>query len=120
MGSTANKFVSRSLMLALFLSLGYLALPVSPAAQGSPEAMILDQELKEATRVLQQQQREAARAQEQVKLQQRLAGQFAILLVQAKAQHAMIEQWKKAHSGESKITARDDVNKKRFHCWFCL
>ena len=100
MGSITKKFVSRSLTLALFLSLGYLALPLSPAAQGPPEAVILDQELKESTRVLQQQQREAARAQEQVKLQQRMAGQFAILQVQANAQHVMIEQWQKAHSTE--------------------
>jgi len=119
MGSIAKKFVSRSLTLALFLSLGYLALPLSPAAQGTPEAVILEQELKESTRVLQQQQREAARAQEQVKLQQRLAGQFAILQVQAKAQHVMIEQWQKAHSSEpnswSSTEARGVVHKKRLH-----
>ncbi len=87
MGSIAKKFVSRSLTLALFLSLGYLALPLSPAAQGNPEAVILEQ-------------REAARAQEEVKLQQRMAGQFAILQVQANAQHVMIEQWQKVHSTE--------------------
>jgi len=118
MGSIAKKFVSRSLTLALFLSLGYLALPLSPAAQGTPEAVILEQELKESTRVLQQQQRGAARAQEQVKLQQRLAGQFAILQVQAKAQHVMIEQWQKSHSSEptpwSSIGGRGVVHKKRF------
>ncbi len=100
MGSIAKKFVSRSLIFALLLSLGYLALPLSLTAQSTPEAVILDQELKESTRVLQQQQREAARAQEQVKLQQRLAGQFAILQVQANAQQVMIEQWQKAHSTE--------------------
>jgi hypothetical protein len=44
MGSIANKFVSRSLTLALLLSLGYLVLPVSPVAQGPPEAVILNQE----------------------------------------------------------------------------
>jgi type II secretory pathway pseudopilin PulG len=98
MGSIAKKLVSRSLMLALFLSLGSLALPVSPAAQNYPQAVILDQQLKEATRVVQQRQREAVRAQEQEKRQQRLAGQFAILLVKAKAQHAILEQWQKAHS----------------------
>jgi hypothetical protein len=87
MGSITKKFVSRSLTLALFLSLGYLALPLSPAAQGNPEAVILKQ-------------REAVRAQEQVKLQQHLAGQFAILQVQANSQHVMIEQWQKAHSTE--------------------
>ena len=110
MGSIAKKFVSRSLMLTLFLSLGYLALPVSPAAQGSPEAVILEQKLKEATRVLQQRQREAVLAQEQVKSQQLLAGEFAILLVKAKAQHAMLEQWQKAHSSEFK-NARGAVHK---------
>ena len=59
MGSIAKKFVSRSLTLALFLSLGYLALPLSLAAQGTPEAVILEQRDMEATRVLQQQQSEA-------------------------------------------------------------
>ncbi len=107
-------------MLALFLCLGFLALPVSPAAQGSAEAVILEQKLKEATRVLQQRHREAAQAQEQVKRQQRLAGEFAILLVKAKAQHAMIEQWQKAQSSEFKTKARGVVHKKRFHCWLCL
>ena len=105
MGSITKKFVSRSLTLALFLSLGYLALPLSPAAQGTPEAVILEQ-------------REAARAQEQVKLQQRLAGQFAILQVQANAQHVMIEQWQKAHSTEptswSFTETRGGGHKKRF------
>jgi type II secretory pathway pseudopilin PulG len=118
MGSIANKFVSRSLTLTLFLSLGYLALPVSPVAQGPREAVILDQELKEATRVLKQQQREAQRAQEQVILQRRLGGQFALLQVQATTQHAMIEQWRKAHSSEpnswSSIEARGGVHKNRF------
>ncbi len=74
MGSIAKKFVSRSLMLALFLSLGYLALPVSPAAQNYPQAVVLEQQVKEATRVLQQRQREAARAQKQAKAQRRVAG----------------------------------------------
>jgi hypothetical protein len=98
--------------------LGYLALPVSPAAQGSPEAVSLEKRVKETTRVLQQWQREAARAGEQVKpRQQRLAGEFAILLVKAKAQHAMIEQWQTAHFDEFKIEARAGVRKKRFHRW---
>ena len=117
MGSIANKFVSRSLTLALFLSLGNAALPVSPVAQGPPEAVILDQELKEATRVLKQQQREADRAQEQLVLQRRLAGQYAMLQVQATAQHAIIEQWRKAHSNEpnswSSIKTRGGVHKRR-------
>jgi hypothetical protein len=118
MGSIANKFVSRSMKPALFLSLGYLVLPVSPVAQGPPEAVILNQELKEASRVLRRQQREAESAQEQVILQRRLAGQFAILQVQATAQHAIIEQWRAAHSSEpnswSSIEARGGVHKKRF------
>ena len=120
MGSIAKEFIGRSLMLALFLSLGYLALPVSPAAQGSPEAVILEQKVKEATRVLQQRQREAARVEEQVKRQQRLAGEFAILLVKAKAQHAKIEKWQKAHSSEFRTMAGGGVHKKRSNCWLCL
>ena len=118
MGSIANKFVSRSLTLALFLSLGYAALPVSPVAQGPPEVVIFNQELKEATRVLKQQQREAERAQEQLILQRRLAGRFAMLQVEATAQHAIIEQWRKAHSSEpnswSSIEAKGGVHKRRF------
>jgi len=93
-GSIAKKFVSRSLTLALFLSLGHLVLPVSRVAQGPPEAVILEQELKEASRVLRQQQWEDERAREQVILQRRLARQFATLQVKATAQHAIIEQWR--------------------------
>jgi hypothetical protein len=119
MGSIAKKFVSRSLMLTLFLSLGYLALPVSPAAQGSPEVVILEQKAKEAIRVLQQRQREAAWIQEQGKSGQRLAGEFAILLVKAKAQHGMIEKWQKRHFTKSKIKVTGEVHKKRFACWLC-
>jgi type II secretory pathway pseudopilin PulG len=120
MGSTANKFVSQSLILALLISMGSLTLPASTYAQGSREGIVLEQELKEATRVLRQRQREAARAQEQGRLQQRLAGQFAILLVQGKAQHAMIAQWKKAHAGESRIKTTRGVHKKRFLCQYCF
>ncbi len=120
MGSKANKFVSQSLTLALFISLGFFALPMSASAQGSYEEVVLEQELKEATNVLRQQQRESARAQEQGRLQQRLPGQFAILQVQGKAQHAMIAQWKKAHAGESRIKATGGVHKKRFLCQSCF
>jgi TolA-binding protein len=113
MGSIAKKFVSRSFMLALFLSLGCLALPVSPAAQNYPQAVILEQKVKEATLLLQQRQRETARTQEQEKRQQRLDGEFAILMVKAKAQHVMIEQWQKARAKELKTQAKDGVHKKR-------
>jgi hypothetical protein len=117
-GSIANKFASRSLTFVVILSLVYLALPVSPGAQGPPEVVILDQELKEATRVLKQQQRQAERAQEQLILQRRLAAQFAILQVQATTQHAVIEQWRKSHSSEpnswSSIEASGRIHKKRF------
>ncbi|MGP8282049.1 MAG: hypothetical protein ACLQT6_04980 [Desulfomonilaceae bacterium] len=100
MGAIAKEFVSRTLMLVLFLSFGYLALPVSLVAQSSREAVIQEQYLKKATYVLQQRQRAAAPAQDQGKLRQRLAREFAALVVEAKAQHAMIEQWRKAHSKE--------------------
>jgi hypothetical protein len=119
MGSIAKKFVSRSLMLALFLSLGSLALPVSPSAQDSPEGVILEQELKEATRVLQQHQREAAWAQKRAKAQRVMAGDFQMILLKTKAQHAMIEEWQKAHSIELKIKARGGVHKRRLHCRIC-
>jgi hypothetical protein len=75
-------------MFVLFLSLGYFALPVSPTAQGTPEAVILEQKVKEASRVLQQRQREAARPQEQINRRQGLSRKFAVLLVKAKPQHA--------------------------------
>lgn len=94
MGSITKKFVSRSLTLALFLSLGYLVLPLSRVAQGPPESVILEQELKEASRVLRQQQWEDERAREQLILQRRLARQFATLQVKATAQHAIVEQWR--------------------------
>ena len=62
MGSIARKVVSRSMMFVLFLNLGYLALPVSPAAQNYPQAVVPEQQVKEATRVLEQRQKEAAQA----------------------------------------------------------
>jgi hypothetical protein len=111
MGSIAQKFVSRSLMLALFLFMGSLALPVSPGAQNYFHAAILEHNVNEANRVLQQRQREATEAQEQVKRQRRLDGEFATLMVKAKAQHAMIAQWYKARS--KKLKAKDGVHKKR-------
>jgi hypothetical protein len=119
MGSIANEFVIRSLMtFALLLSLVYLAMPVSPVAQSPPAAAPPDQELKEATRVLKQQERAAERAQEQAILQRRLAGQFGILRTQAMEQHAIIKQWKKAQSSESNswssIEARMGFHKKRY------
>ena len=120
MGSTANKLISQSLTLVSFISLGSFALPMSSTAQGSYEEVVLEQELKEATRVLRRQQRESARAQEQGRLQQRLAGQFAVLQVQGKAQHAMIAQWKNAHPGESGIKATGGGHKKRFLCHYCF
>jgi hypothetical protein len=120
MGSIAKKLVSRSLMLALFLSLGYLALPVSLAAQNYPYAVILEQQVKEATRVLQQRQREAVRAQEQDKAQRRVAGAFEMLLVKATVEQAKMEQWHKARSKELKTQAKGGVHKKRLQCRLCL
>src|SRR5208283_423419 len=116
MGPIAKKLVSRSLTLVLFLSLGYLALPVSLAAQNYPQAVILEQQEKEATLVLQQRQREAVRSQEQAKAQRRVAGAFEMLLVKATAEHAKIEQWQKARSKEFKTQAKGGVHKTRFPC----
>jgi hypothetical protein len=110
-GSIAKTFVRRSVMLALILSGGHIALPVFSAAQGSPEAVILEQKLKDASRALQQRQREAATAEEQARRRERLAGEFAMLLVKAKAQHAIMEQWHKAHSSELRMKARGGVYK---------
>ncbi len=120
MGSIAKKFVSRSLMLALILSLGYLALPVSLAAQNYPQAVILEQQVKEATRALQQRQREAVRAQEQAKAQRRVAGAFEMLLVKATAEQAKMAQWQNARAKELKTQASGGVHKKRLQCRLCL
>lgn len=120
MGSIAKKLVSLALMLALLLSLGFLALPVSLAAQNYPQAVILEQQVKEATRVLQQRQREAVRAQEQAKAQRRVAGEFEILLVKATAEHARLEQWQKARSKELKKQAKAGVHEKRLQCKLCF
>jgi hypothetical protein len=116
----AKKLVSRSLMLVLFLSLGYLALPVSLSAQNYPQAVIMDQQLKEATRVLQQRQREAVRSQEQAKAQRRVAGAFEMLMVKATAEHAKMAQWHKARAKELKTQAKREVHKKRLQCKLCL
>jgi hypothetical protein len=120
MGSIADKFVSRSLILALFLSFGYLAIPVSLAAQNYPHALILEQQVKEATRVLQQRQREAVRAQEQSKAQRRVARAFEMLMVKATEEHAKMERWHKARSQELKTQAKGRVHKKRLQCRLCL
>jgi hypothetical protein len=120
MGSIAKKLVGRSLTLVLFLSLGYLALPVSLAAQNYPQAVILEQQVKEATRVLQQRQREVMRAQEQAKAQRRVAGAFEMLMVKATAEQAKMEQWHKARSKELKTQAKGGVHKKRLQCRLCL
>jgi hypothetical protein len=120
MGSIAKNFVSRSLMLALFLSLGCLALPVSPAAQNYPQAVVLEHKVKETARALEQRQKHEVRAEKQAKAQRRVAGEFAILVVKAKSQHSTMNRWHKVHCGESKIKARGGVHKKRFHCWICF
>jgi hypothetical protein len=120
MGSIAKNFVIRSLMLALFLSLGCLALPVSPAAQNYPQAVVLEQKVKETPRALEQWQKDEARAQKQAKAQRRVAGEFAMLLGKAQAQHAMMNQWHKVHSSEFKIKARRDVHEKHFPCLICF
>ena len=120
MRSIETKFVSRSLMLALLLSLGYLALPVSPAAQNYPQAVVLEQRVKETARAPEQWQKDEAWAQKQAKAQRRVAGEFAVFLVKANAQHAMIEQWQKAHSKELKAQAKGGVHKKQLPCRSCF
>jgi hypothetical protein len=120
MGSIAKKFVSRSLTLVLFLSLGYLALPVPLAAQNYSQAAILARQVKEASLVLQQRQREAVRAQEQAKAQRRVARAFEMLMVKATAEHAKMERWHKARSQELKTQAKGRVHKKRLQCRLCL
>jgi len=118
--SIAKKFARRSLMLALLLCFGYLALPSSTVAQGSPEAAILEHEIGEATRVLQQRQREAERTQQQVRRQQRSAEEFEIIMVKAKAQYAMMARWHKAHPTKLQTQVRDGLHKKRLQCKSCF
>jgi hypothetical protein len=113
MGAIAKKFVTRSLMLALFLFLGNLTLPVSSSAQNYPQAVALEQKVKESAHVLQQRQRDPAPIQEQAKPKRSVAGEFEMLLVKAKAQHATIGQWQKTHYPEPKRRAREGVHKKR-------
>jgi hypothetical protein len=86
MGSIAKKFVSPVMTLVQLMSLGYLALPLSVAAQSSPEAMILERELKRA-----------GRDQDEAKLRGRMATKFDTLLVEAKAQREIMEKWRKTH-----------------------
>jgi hypothetical protein len=113
MGSIAKKFVRRPLMLALFLSLGNLTLPVSSTAQNYPQAVVLEQKANDSAHVLQQRQREPTSSQEQAKAQRSVAGEFEMLLVKAKAQHAMIGRWQKTHYPEPKTRVREGVHKKR-------
>ncbi|MGB6063432.1 MAG: hypothetical protein WBG50_01400 [Desulfomonilaceae bacterium] len=120
MGSIAKKLVSRSLMLVLFLSLGYLTHPVSLHAQNYPQAVILEQQVKEATRVLQQRQREVLRAQEQAKAQRRVAEAFEMLMVKATAEHAKMERWQKARSKKLITQTKGGVHKKRLQCKLCF
>lgn len=120
MGSIVKKLVSRSLMLALFLSLGYLAFPVSPAAQNYPQGVVLEQKLKETARALEQRQKDEVWAQKRAEAQRRTAGEFEMLLVKAKAQHSMIGRWQKAHPSELRTKAREGANKKRLQCRSCL
>jgi hypothetical protein len=119
MGSIANEFVIRSLlMFALLLCLVYLAMPAPPGARGPSALAPPDQELKEATRILKRQQRADERAQEQATLQRLLAGQSGMLRIQAMEQRGIVEQWRKAQSGESNswssVEARVGVHKRRF------
>ena len=115
MGSKAKKFVIRSSMVALILSVGYLVMPECPTAQGPPEAALLEQKAKEDARVLRQMQRESALARAQEYRRQRLATGLAMLLVRAKAQNAMLVQWQKTHSSEYQTKARVSGHKKRLH-----
>jgi hypothetical protein len=98
MGSIAKKFLSRTLMLVQLLSLGYLALPLSVAAQTSSEAVIVKRELKQGATNVQPRQKQAARDQDDAKIRARAAREFETLLVEATAQRTIIDQWRKAHS----------------------
>jgi hypothetical protein len=113
MGAIGKKFANRSLMLPLFLFLGNLTLPVSSAAQNYPQAVVLEQKVKDSVHVLQQRQTGLAPIQEQTKPKRSVAGEFEMLLVKAKAQHAVIGQWQKTHYPEPRKRAREGVHKKR-------
>jgi hypothetical protein len=116
----AKKSVSRPLMLVLFLFIGCLALPLSTAAQNYPQAVVLEQKMKETARTLEQGQKDEALVQKQAKTQRRVTGEFASLLVKATAQHAKMKAWQKARSGEYKTKARGGIHGKRLHCWLCF
>jgi hypothetical protein len=98
MGSIAKKFISPAMTLVQLLSLGHLALPLSVVAQSSSQAVMVKRELKQATTIVQPRQKQAEREQDEAKLRSRAAREFETLLVEARAQRAMIDQWRKAHS----------------------
>jgi hypothetical protein len=101
MGSIAKKFVIPAMTLVQLLYLGPLALPRSVAAQSSPEAVILERELKQITTVIKPRQKQSDRYQDDAKIRARAARKFEALLVEAKAQQAIIDQWRKAHSKQT-------------------
>jgi hypothetical protein len=115
MGSIAERFVSRSLVLARLLSLWYLTGPALPEDGSSPEESIPEEMVKEAVRVLQQRQTAAVHARDDAKPRPLSAGEFATLVVEADARHAMTEQLRKVHSGDGKTKARWAVHTNRFH-----
>ncbi len=120
MGSIAKKFVSRSLMLVLFLSLGYLALPVSPAAQNYPQAVILEQKVRKPLVLWNNGKRTRRGPRSRQKPKDVWPENLRCSWSRLRHSTQMIEQWQKAHSSELKTKAREGVHKKRFHCRSCL
>jgi septal ring factor EnvC (AmiA/AmiB activator) len=83
------------------------------AAQDSPEAAVLEEQLRQAARYYEQQRKETDRLQRQIDSKERLARQFQSLIAKAQAQHAKIQQWEKKRSAEMKTLAKSDHRKKR-------
>ena len=98
MGSIAKKFVSPAMTLIQLISIGHLALPLSVAAQSSSEAVTRYRELKQTAAIVKPRLSQAEQGQHEAKLPVRTAGEFETLLAKAKAQRAIMDQWRKAHS----------------------
>ncbi len=112
MRSFTKKLVAGSCLLGALTCLAGCTFN-AVAAQDSPEAAILEEQLRQAARYYEQQRKETERVQRQFDNKQRLAREYQSLIAKAKAQHAKIQQWDKKRFAELKTRAKSDHRKKR-------
>jgi membrane protein involved in colicin uptake len=109
--------LTNKLIIGLFLLSGLIwsGSYSAPAARAydSPEALIMEEELRQAALYYEQQQREAARLQQQLQRQQRVAKELEGLISKASAQHAKIRQWEKKNAKGLKTQTKTKQQKKR-------